>query len=247
MRTWMTFPMTIVDTVFKALAPALPERVIAGHHADLLTTQFHGIDPRSREFYIGNFGPLGGGWGAKHNEDGVSGTVCINDGDTHNSPSEQLEAKFPILIHHYRLRQDSGGAGCYRGGLGVEMCVEALTPMTINTRIERSQCKPWGLEGGLAGEGNRVTLRVEGQWEEGPNAKLLMGRIRAGDAIMIRSGGGGGFGPPEERALAAIEDDVKQGYVSLEAAERDYGVVFDRETMTIDRSATAEKRRSPNG
>ncbi|MDP3769274.1 MAG: hydantoinase B/oxoprolinase family protein, partial [Dehalococcoidia bacterium] len=111
MRWWMTFPMTIVDTVFKALAPAIPDRVIAGHHADLLATQFHGINPRTSEFFIGNFGPHGGGWGAKRSQDGVSGTVCLNDGDTHNSPSEQVEAKFPVVVERYALIPDSGGAG----------------------------------------------------------------------------------------------------------------------------------------
>ena len=65
MRSWMTFPMTVIDTVFKALAPAIPDRVIAGHHADLVIAQFHGINPRTNEFFIGNFGPLGGGWGAQ--------------------------------------------------------------------------------------------------------------------------------------------------------------------------------------
>jgi N-methylhydantoinase B len=125
--------------------------------------------------------------------------------------------------------------------LGVETCIEALIPMTINTRIERSQCKPWGLEGGLEGEGNRVLVRVNGEWKEGPNAKILTGRIKAGDAICIRTGGGGGFGPPQERESAAIEDDVRQGYVSIETAERDYKVVFDRATGTIDRGA-AHKR-----
>ena len=98
MRWWMTYPMTIVDTIFKALAPAIPDRVIAGHHADLLVATCHGINPRSREFFIANFGPLGGGWGAKQREDGVSATVCINDGDTHNSPNEQVEAKFPLVV-----------------------------------------------------------------------------------------------------------------------------------------------------
>ena len=93
MRWWMTYPMTIVDTIFKALAPAIPGRVIAGHHADLLASSFHGINTRTSEFFIGNFGPLGGGWGAKMTEDGVSGTVCINDGDTHNSPNEQAEVE----------------------------------------------------------------------------------------------------------------------------------------------------------
>ena len=111
MRWWMTYPMTIVDTIFKALQPAIPDRVIAGHHADLLASSFHGINNRTSEFFIGSFGPLGGGWGAKLTEDGVSGTVCINDGDTHNSANEQAEFKFPIVVERYALVPDSGGAG----------------------------------------------------------------------------------------------------------------------------------------
>jgi len=95
MRLWMTYPMTIVDTVFKALAPVIPERVIAGHHADLLICALHGINPKQSEFFIANFGPLGGGWGAKHSEDGVSGTVSINDGDTHNSPERAVGSEIP--------------------------------------------------------------------------------------------------------------------------------------------------------
>src|SRR6202161_1288618 len=125
MRWWMTYPMTIVDTVFKALAPVIPDRTIAGHHADLVIAQTHGINPHTSEFFLANFGPLGGGWGAKRAEDGVSGTVCINDGDTHNSPNEQVEAKFPIVVERYALVPDSGGAGRRRGGLGVERVVRA--------------------------------------------------------------------------------------------------------------------------
>ena len=241
-RTWMSAPMTVIDTIFRAVAPAIPHRTIAAHHADLVIGVMHGI--KDNTFFVNHFGPLGGGWGAKHNEDGVSATVCINDGDTHNSPSEQLEAKLPIFVEYYRLRQDSGGAGRHRGGLGVEMCIEALTPMTMNARVERSHCKPWGLDGGAEGEGNKVQLRINGEWKEGPNAKVLAARIKAGDAMVIRSGGGGGFGPPEQRDFAAIEDDVRQGYVTLEAAEDAYRVVFDRATGAIDRAATEARRQN---
>src|SRR5438067_5655800 len=148
MRWWMTYPMTIVDTLFKALAPVLPDRVIAGHHADLLVANLHGINTKNSAFFIWNFGPLGGGWGSKRAEDGVSATVCINDGDTHNSPNEQAEVKFPLVVESYRLVPDSGGAGRHRGGLGVERVVRARTPITMNTQIERAHCRPWGLEGG---------------------------------------------------------------------------------------------------
>jgi N-methylhydantoinase B len=242
MRWWMTFPMTVIDTIFKALLPAIPDKVIAGHHADLVTAMIHGISPEDGRFYIGAIGPLGGGWGAKSSEDGVSVTVCINDGDTHNSPSEQIESKFPILIERYELRQDSGGAGQHRGGLGADFVLTALAPLTISTTIERSHCKPWGLKEGLAGDGNSVATRAGGTWKNDyPNAKLANQRLRKGDAFMIRSGGGGGFGHPKKRAAAAVAFDVAQGYVSAEAAARDYGVVVDSGGK-VDESATAALR-----
>jgi N-methylhydantoinase B len=243
MRWWMTFPMTIVDTVFKALAPAIPDRVIAGHHADLLAAQVHGIEPRTKEFFIGGFGPLGGGWGAKQAEDGVSATVCINDGDTHNSPNEQVEAKYPLLVERFALVRDSGGAGRHRGGLGIERVVRAQTALTLNTQIERAHCRPWGLDGGLEGTGNRVALRLGGQWKtEFPNAKLLVVGLERGDAFRVTSGGGGGYGPPQERPADAVRDDVKQGYVSAEYAADLYGVVVDPVTFEIDRAATERRR-----
>jgi N-methylhydantoinase B len=243
MRWWMTFPMTIVDTVFKALAPAIADRVIAGHHADLLVAQFHGFNPKTSEFFMGNFGPLGGGWGAKRLEDGVSGTVAINDGDTHNSPNEQIEAKFPLVIERYALVPDSGGAGRHRGGLGVERVVRPRTDMTLNTQIERAHCRPWGLDGGRDGKGNSVALRFGTHWKtDFPNAKVLVAQIKAGDAFRLRSGGGGGYGSPLDRPVEAVRNDVRQGYVSVHEAAVFYGVVIDGDTFKVNEGATAMLR-----
>jgi N-methylhydantoinase B len=243
MRWWMTYPMTIVDTIFKALAPAIPDRVIAGHHADLLVAACHGINPKTNEFFIANFGPLGGGWGAKHNEDGVSATVCINDGDTHNGPNEQAEAKFPLVVECYRLVPDSGGPGRHRGGLGVERVVRARTNMTMNTQIERAHCRPWGLAGGGDGAGNSVALRLGGTWKtDFPNAKVLVAQLKPGDAFRIRGGGGGGYGDPLERPVEAVRNDVRQGYVTAKAAAEHYGVVIDPETLEVDLAATERLR-----
>ena len=111
MRWWMTFPMTIVDTCFKAMESAMQDKVIAGHHADLIAVRVHGIHPKSGNLFIGGFGPLGGGWGAKMTEDGQSATVCMNDGDTHNSPIESVEAKFPILVDSLSLARRIGRGG----------------------------------------------------------------------------------------------------------------------------------------
>jgi N-methylhydantoinase B len=243
MRLWMTFPMTIVDTVFKALAPAIPDRVIAGHHADLLIAQFHGINPKTSEFFIGNFGPLGGGWGAKRSEDGVSGTVAINDGDTHNSPNEQVEAKFPIVVERYALVPGSGGAGRHRGGLGVERVVRARSHVTVNTQIDRAHCRPWGLDGAGDGRGNSVALRIDGAWKtDFPNAKVLVAQVKAGDAFRLRSGGGGGYGSPLARPVEDVRNDVRQGYVCVEDAAALYGVVIDPATFAVDEEATRRLR-----
>jgi N-methylhydantoinase B len=243
MRWWMTYPMTIVDTIFKALAPAIPDRVIAGHHADLLASSFHGINERTSEFFIGSFGPLGGGWGAKMTEDGVSATVCINDGDTHNSPNEQAEFKFPIVVERYGLVPDSGGAGRRRGGLGVERVVRARTNMVVNNQSERAHCRPWGLDGGLDGTGNAVELRIGGEWKRDfPNAKVLVAQLKPGDAFKIRSGGGGGYGNPLERPVEQVCEDVRQGYVTVKSAAELHGVVLDPETFEVDAVATEKLR-----
>ena len=243
MRWWMTYPMTIVDTIFKALQPAIADRVIAGHHADLLAPTFHGINPKRMEFFIGSFGPLGGGWGAKHNEDGMSGTVCINDGDTHNSPNEQAEAKFPIVVERYALVENSGGAGRHRGGLGVVRDVRARSYITVNTQIDRAHCRPWGLDGGLEGMGNKVDLRLGGTWKSDfPNAKVLVAHLQEGDAFRIQSGGGGGYGSPFERAIEDVVNDVRQGYVGVAEARELYGVVVDPETLALNEAETRRLR-----
>jgi len=239
MRWWMTYPMTIVDTVFKALAPVIPDRVIAGHHADLVIAACHGINTGTAEFFLANFGPLGGGWGAKRSEDGVSGTVCINDGDTHNSPSEQSEVKFPLVVERYALIADSGGAGRHRGGLGLERVVRARVPMTFNSHVERAHCKPWGLAGGGDATGNEVAIRIDGKWKaDFPNAKVLVAHLQPGDAFRMRSGGGGGYGSPLDRPIEAVEADARQGYISVAAAREAYGVVLDPQSFAANRPAT---------
>lgn len=247
MRWWMTFPMTVVDTIFKAMAAAVPERTIAGHHADLLVALISGFAPKDGRFYIAAVGPMGGGWGAKMTEDGMSATVCLNDGDTHNSPCEQMEAKYPLLFERHALREDSGGPGQYRGGLGAEHVMRARAPMTVNIQVDRSHCPPWGLEGGLSGKGNEVALRVDGrEITDLPNAKILTQRLKPGDALTVRAGGGGGFGPPTEREPERVAHDVRQGYVSLRIAHEVYGVVLDADG-NVDPVATKSRRQALKG
>ncbi len=243
MRVWMTFPMTVIDTIFKAMAKAIPDRAIAGHHADLVFPNIHGISPQDGRLFIVGIGPLGGGWGAKSTEDGVSVTVCINDGDTHNSPTEQLESKYPVLVESYSIREDSAGPGRHRGGLGAEMVVQALSPFSVTTRIDRVHCKPWGLEGGGETAGNGIAIRKNGKWNtDYPNAKIFNVRLERGDAYKMQSGGGGGFGDPTERDPELVAHDVREGYVSGTVAKSVYGVILTHKD-TVDQVATSAMRR----
>ena len=243
MRMWMTYPMTVVDTIFKALASALPDQVIAGHHADLVVARVNGRKPKDNAFYIYTGGLIGGGWGAKHNSDGMSATIAINDGDTHNGPSEQVEAKYPLLVERYALREDSGGAGRYRGGLGTEQVIQARHDIRFSSQMDRVRCKPWGLQGGHSGAGNSVAIARFGAEREThfPNGKAFNQVLKPGDAYILRSGGGGGFGTPLERDVDALERDVRGGYVSRKVAEETYGAAF-RNDGTIDRTVTAFRR-----
>ena len=196
-RVWMTVPMTVCDTLFRALAPACPERTIAGHYADLCTVNPHGFDPETGRFFWSHIGHPGGGWGAKHDEDGMNATVCLNDGDTHNAPVEATEAKNPIIVEHRALRADSGGAGKFRGGLGVSNEVRMRRPATIHAHVERTICAPWGLNGGKDALANRIFITHEdGNVKRFPTGKINPTEIDKGDGFTVETAGGGGFWSP---------------------------------------------------
>jgi N-methylhydantoinase B len=180
------------------------------------------------------------------NNDGQSATVCLNDGDTHNTPVESAEAKVPFVITRRELRVDSAGPGKFRGGLGVAQEVRMLVPGRLETKVERTQCAPWGLLGGKDALANAVAVVHEnGRVERFDTGKLPLTEIPIESGYIIETGGGGGFGPPWERDPQRVLDDVRSGYVTPEAAAADYDVVvrgegFDAE---LDIRETDERRR----
>ncbi|GAA4978822.1 hydantoinase B/oxoprolinase family protein [Yinghuangia aomiensis] len=247
MRWWMTYPMTVVDCVFRALSEALPDHTIAGHYADLGLTYTYGIDERTGRFFQYLGGPQGGGWGATSGADGQSATICINDGDTHNAPVEVTEAKYPMItVEEYALRRDSGGAGTFRGGLGTRMKVRVHTAARLDSWIERTVGRPWGLSDGLDAAPNAIRVeRADGREVHFGNGKVQTLDLAAGDCHVVELGGGGGFGPPHERPAERVLADVRADYVSAEAALELYAVavVKDHEGVwRIDEEATAALR-----
>lgn len=226
MQWWMTIPVTVVDTIFKALATAMPEQVHAAHHADLNIAHISGIDDDGR-FFQDLVNIPGGGWGAGAHADGMPATVCINDGDTHNTPVEANEARLPILVETYRLRPDSGGPGRHRGGLGVQMTTQVLCTSRFSAGIERTRSAPWGLDGGGPAAANEVRYSVGGVPVVPPTGKVDATMLSPGDYITIRSGGGGGYGDPRLRPVDDVRRDVLEGYVSATTARTAYGVAID--------------------
>ena len=234
MRWWMTYPMTVIDCVFKALAPALPTGTIAGHHADLAITTVIGADPSTGRMTMLMPGPQGGGWGATRDKDGENATICINDGDTHNVPIEIVESRNPgVLAVTYALRQDSGGPGRRRGGLGTRQEWVLAASGRLNSFIERTRHAPWGMEGGGDALPNRVSLiRSDGTSPSFTNGKLDLEPVAAGDRLVVETGGGGGYGPAIERPLADVLADVEDGLVSHEHARAAYRVDVSRDSSS---------------
>jgi N-methylhydantoinase B len=211
---------TVIDTILKALAPALPERIPAAHKGDMGGCSIGGFRPDGRRFLLMNI--FGGGWGGRPHEDGESASVSICQGDVRSAPIELQEIQYPFLIEKFALRTDSGGAGEHRGGLGVDLTYRALQKCVANVNNERTQDPPWGLAGGRPGAVNEAVLTRHGGGEE-KLRKATGVVLEPGDRLTFRTAGGGGWGDPRRRDRDEIARDVAAGYVSRAAAARDYG------------------------
>jgi N-methylhydantoinase B len=126
-----------------------------------------------------------------------------------------------------RLRQDSGGAGKWRGGLGFDKQYVLLAPCELWANFDRIGCPPWGVQGAKSGKSGQVLIYKDGTSEPELLYKTENRPLDAGDRVRMSTGGGGGYGDPRRRPVELVERDVVRGIVSRESAARDYGVVFD--------------------
>lgn len=242
MAGWSRTLPTVVDTIVKALAPALPDRIPAAHLGTLGGSMtFFGSDPATgRNFVLQTI--EGGGWGARPWEDGPSATVSVCQGDVRNAPIETIELKSPVIVRRRSLREDSGGAGKYRGGLGM---VTEMTNLVAGrwsaSNAGRRQLPPWGVAGGEAGAASRNY--VQGPDDSEPK---VMDPIRlqspSQTSVTVATAGGGGWGDPLDRPPEKVLADVLDELVSLDAAREKYGVVIHPGTLEADGKATAELR-----
>jgi N-methylhydantoinase B len=212
----------LIDLGLRALSEAMPDRIPAGSYGDQMPTIAFGEHPDTGRLFIQ--GDLNaGGTGARPAYDGESGMIIFAGSTARNNPVEVVESRIPTMrILKYGLRPDSGGAGRHRGGLGIERVYEFLAPAFITFSLERKVDPPWGLRGGKDGAVNGVEITApDGAVRH--VRKATQHPIAAGERVRIMTGGGGGFGPAAERDPESIRRDVREGYVTPEAARRDYG------------------------
>ncbi len=215
------FP-TVIDTVIRALEKALPQRVPGGHFGTHSGIRFYGKRPDGTFFGTHDSGH--GGWGAGATHDGAGPFRTMAHGDTRIIPLELQEATLPIRIEEFSLRQDSAGAGTFRGGLGFRKTYRILAPCTVQTNLDRTKFPPWGVQGGNEAKPGRFTLQSHQTGAQRSIGKEKGLALEAGDVLCVETGGGGGYGSPTHRPLHLIQRDLDAGYVSAAAAAQDYGV-----------------------
>jgi N-methylhydantoinase B len=214
------FP-TIVDTFIKALEEAMPDAVTGAHFGSYSSVRLIGTFPDGTPFQCYDSGH--GGWGASARGDGAGPFRTMAHGDSRIIPVELQESMYPYRLEELSLREDSAGPGRFRGGLGFRKRYRILGPCGLSVNFERHVCPPWGVRGGGAGQPGIVRVYKDGTGEPELVYKSERYKLSPGDVVVVETGGGGGYGPPYERPRAHIERDLRHGYITAEAAQRDYG------------------------
>ncbi len=211
----------IIDVIIGALSAAVPEAAVAAANGANTTAVFSGTDPRSGETYV-YLETLGGGFGGRAAKDGKDG-VQVHITNTSNLPIEAIELEYPLMVRSYGFVENSGGAGCHRGGLGLERVVEPVGHTCMfNGAGERFAHSPWGLFGGGDGKpGEFLHLDRSGNQERLPNKPIGV-EIAASEAVVIRSPGAGGYGNPDDRAADALAADLESSKFDVEYLRRHY-------------------------
>ena len=230
----------VAEVIMGALALAIPERIPAAGCGQGSILFVAVPDFKTGRGQVSIVQPLVGGSGGRPTMDGTDG-VDFNTGFYRNIPSEVLESDLPVVAERYGLRADSGGAGTYRGGLGLDYALTILPPEAVLTArgMERYFFQPWGREGGRPGANGQTRLLAPNR-PAAELGKLDLLRPPPRATLAVMTAGGGGFGDPFERDPALVRADVLDGYISVEQARAEYGVVV--RDGQVDAAATVALR-----
>lgn len=202
----------IIDVVLGALAKALPDKAIAAANGANTTAVFSGVDPRNGQPYL-YLETLGGGMGARPTKDGKDG-VQVGITNTSNLPVEAIEQEYPLRVEGYSLVEDSGGAGRFRGGMGLRRIVTPVDHDCVFNGVgERFRHPPWGLAGGAPGATGQFRIRDEGG-ERRLDDKPGEVKVKPGTVIIVETPGAGGLGAPQDRDASAVHNDAGSGKFS---------------------------------
>ena len=212
----------VADMVMAAMFQISPENVMAASQGTSAVATFGGVDPRNAERYV-SYESLKGGFGARPVKDGIN-AVASTVSNMMNTPIEILEMSFPLRVEEYALIPDSGGAGTWRGGLGARRIWRVLGHKAhAAVCCERRLTPPFGLAGGRSGGPMRLWLEMPDGGKRPLNSKGAF-VVPANGRVVMEAPGSGGYGLPAGRDPASLREDLADGYVTEEAARRDYGI-----------------------
>lgn len=232
------------EILTKALAEGLPDIIPACTGGDVCDVMALGVNPRTGQGWLEATNDAVG-FGAHAGGDGEDGIMHVTEPGCRNNPVEVLENKGPLLIERYGFRQDSGGAGEHRGGVGIERAYKFLAPTSAIVINYKTKTQPWSVAGGKPGVKNTVLIHPGTKHEQ--EVGVSNTSFDDGGRITNLTGGGGGWGEPHKRDPEKVAEDIKQGFVSVEAAANDYGVVVDPATFVVDEKLTQKLRQSGAG
>lgn len=234
----------MIDLIIRALAPMMPEQVIAGSSASISFAAYSGVRP-SGDYWV--FLEVNeGAYGGRPRSDGPDSIDNLM-ANTRNNPLEDLAMHIPMICDRYELRDDAPpGAGEFRGGIGVVKAQRVLTPAFITHESERHTDAPWGIFGGQDGAVGRCTISNPSRpgQEHEMHSKFSGLSVGADDVMTYYSPNGGGYGNPLNRAPRKVLEDVLDGFCALKDAREVYGVAIDLEAETVDLAATEKLRRA---
>jgi len=235
---WETM-LYAADLIWKAMAPVLPDRLPAGHFLSVCGTIVAGPHPDTGELFL-LVEPQAGGWGAGAGKDGENGLVCVGDGETYVIPVEVCETRYGVLVDQFGFDITDDGAGKFRGGRGLvrDYRITADEAWFTGT-FGRFKYLPWGMEGGEQGSKNYTEIIFADGREPEVFGKAAQRHLVKDDVARLITGTGGGYGNPFERPADKVQDDVKNGYVTLHQAEEHYGVVLNADTLEVEKLAGA--------
>ena len=245
----------VIDLIYKALAPVLPNDIIAGSSASLSFAAYSGVKPDGEYWVFLEVNE--GSYGGRPASDGPDSIDSLM-ANTRNNPLEDLAVHLPMICDRYELRDDvMPGAGRFRGGIGVVKKQRILTDGFITHECDRHTDPPWGIFGGGAGQGGAVEIYNAARPDDITDmpAKFAGLRVSKDDVMAFYGPCGGGYGDPLDRPAEKVLEDVLDDFCTVEHAREAYGVVVDLDTETVDVPATealrsrmhAEPRRGERG